>query len=34
MGTIIQHERQAHYMYLQMDPVDNPLSTHPIQKGR
>jgi len=34
MGTIIKHERQTNCMYLQMDPVDNPLSTRPVQKGR
>ena len=34
LRTIIKQRRQAHYMYLQMDPLDNPLSTRPIQRGR
>jgi len=33
LRTIIKQESQAHYMYLQMDPLDNPLSNHPIQTG-
>jgi len=34
LSTIIKQQRKAHYVYLQMDPLDNPLSTHPIQTGR
>jgi len=33
LTTIIKQQRQAHYMYLQMDPPDNPLSTRQIQTG-
>jgi len=34
LTTIIKQQWQAHFMYLQMDPLDNPLSTRPIQTGR
>jgi len=34
LRTSIKQESQAHYMYLQMDPLDNRLSTRPIQTGR
>ena len=34
LRNIIKQQRQARYMYLQMDPLDNPLSTRPIQMGR
>jgi len=34
LRTIIKQQRQTHYMYLQMDPLDNPLSTRPFQTGR
>jgi len=34
LRTNITQQRQAHYMYLQMEPVDNPLSTRPIRIGR
>jgi len=32
-NTIIKQQEQEHYMNLQTDPVDNLLTTHPIETG-
>jgi len=29
----MKQQKQEHYMNLQMDLLDNPLTTHPIQAG-
>jgi len=29
----MKQQKQEHYMNLQMDLLDNPLKTHPIQMG-
>jgi len=34
LSTIIEEQKQACYMNLQMDPLYNPLGTRPIQTGR
>jgi len=31
--TVIQQQKHAHYINVQMDPLDNPLTTRPIQTG-
>jgi len=32
-NTVIEQQKQEHYVNAQMDPLDKPLTTHPIQMG-